>query len=146
MVGTVNWRWYLRLIWSLLVKVCHVHCCPLLQFRVKMSFSYVKKTDEPSGDGDILGPSTIILGSLAAKNWNKKLLRMSKNRKKNTKCSYFFNCSILFGKFWWIHHLISDKHINRMEKLIVFLKGTLDTTFLQIFHLNNWISANILCK
>ena len=47
-----------------------------------MSFSYVKKTDEPSGDGDILGPSTIILGSLAAKNWNKKLLRMSKNRKK----------------------------------------------------------------
>jgi hypothetical protein len=33
-----------------------------------MSFSYVKKTDEPSGDGDILGPSLILFGSLAAEN------------------------------------------------------------------------------
>ena len=38
-----------------------------------MSFSYVKKTDEPSGVGDILGPLSIFLGSLEAENWNKKL-------------------------------------------------------------------------
>jgi hypothetical protein len=33
-----------------------------------MSFSYVKKTDEPSGVGDILGPKAISSGSLAAEN------------------------------------------------------------------------------
>ena len=37
-----------------------------------MSLPYVKKTDEPSGDGDILEPY-ISFGNLAAENRNKKV-------------------------------------------------------------------------
>ena len=48
-----------------------------------MSLSYVKKTDEPSGVGDILGPHLISFGSLAAENWNKMLLHISKIYSKN---------------------------------------------------------------
>ena len=150
MAGTVNWRCQLRLIWSLLGKVCHVHCCPLEQFIVKMSLSYVKKTDEPSGVGDIFGPLLISFGSLAAENWNKKLFHISKiySNQKNPQNILTFR----FYSQWQIKFVLDNFDefitckINRMEEIIILSKGTLDMIFLQILQLNNWISANILCK